>query len=168
MHRPKIVLVAAVARDGAIGRSGQLLWREAADQRRFRAVTLGAPVVMGRRTWESLPERFRPLPGRRNLVLTRRRDWHPAGAETVASWPEVLDRLAGAARVCVIGGAELYRLAIDAADELALTEVDASFDADTWFPAFDRTAYVEHDAEQRVDGAGRAYRFVTYRRRSGD
>lgn len=161
----KLVLVAAVARDGAIGRGNALLWHEPADQKHFRAVTMGAPVVMGRKTWDSLPARFRPLPGRRNIVVTRNAEWRADGAEAAPSLDAALALVAGAERVCVIGGGELYALALPRADELALTEIDADFaDADTHFPPFrDRFVEVARDRRTTADGVG--YAFVTYRRR---
>ncbi len=92
----KVALVAAVARDGVIGRDGGLPWRLPEDMAHFRSVTIGHPVVMGRRTWESLPVRFRPLPGRRNVVVTRNASWHADGAERAASLEDALQLLAGA------------------------------------------------------------------------
>ena len=80
-NRPRLALIAAVARNRVIGRGGELVWRESADQQHFRRVTLGCPVIMGRKTWDSLPARFRPLPGRRNIVVTRNAGWHGEGAE---------------------------------------------------------------------------------------
>ncbi len=167
MSKTSLVLIAAVARDGGIGRGNALLWHESADQKHFRAVTLGCPVIMGRRTWDSLPERFRPLPGRRNLVVTRNPHWQAAGAQAVASLEAALAAVEGAPRACVIGGAQLYALALARADELVLTEIDAVFDAaDAHFPVWDRAAFdlVEH--EDHVSAAGVAYRFATYRRRA--
>ena len=161
--RPVLALVAAVARNGAIGRANDLLWRDPQDLAHFRALTLGAPVVMGRRTWDSLPARWRPLPGRRNLVLTRNREWQAAGAEAAASLPAALARLAGAPRVFVIGGAQLYAAALPLADELHLTEIDADFDGDTRFPALDPAHWQE---VAREPGAGTpTHAFVTYERR---
>ncbi|MBS0447070.1 MAG: dihydrofolate reductase [Proteobacteria bacterium] len=164
--RPLLALIAAVARNGAIGKGNELLWRESADQKRFRQVTMGCPVIMGRRTWESLPARFRPLPGRRNVVLTRDRAWRDAGAEPQASLDAALAALQGAAdRIFVIGGGELYAQALPRADELVLTEIDTDFDdADTYFPAWDRQAYAETSREHHVDPNGVGYSFVTYQR----
>ena len=122
---PRIALIAAVARNGAIGRDNGLLWNEPADQRHFIETTRGHAVVMGRRTWDSLPERFRPLPGRRNVVLSRDPNWAAPGAERVGSWGEALDMLKDTPTVFVIGGAQLYALALPDADELVLTEIDA-------------------------------------------
>lgn len=162
---PELVLVAAVARNGAIGRDGGLLWVEPADQRHFRALTLGHPVVMGRRTWDSLPVRFRPLPGRRNVVVTRQPGLACPGAETAASLPAALALLHGVPRVCVIGGGELYAQALPLAQVMELTEIDADLPGDTFFPAFDRQAFerVEQPAATGADGT--RYRFVTWRRR---
>ncbi len=166
-----LILIAAVARDGAIGRANQLLWHEPADQRHFRAATLGCPVVMGRRTWDSLPARFRPLPGRRNLVVTRnsalQRDGLP-GAEVFGSLDAALAALAGVPRAFVIGGEQLYAQALPRADELLLTEIDAAFDgADAFFPAWPREQFSEVSREAHAATDGRpGYAFVRYRRRS--
>lgn len=163
-HRPTLVLVAAVDRQGAIGRGGDLLWHEREDQAHFRRVTMGCPVVMGRRTWDSLPERFRPLPGRRNIVVTRNADWRAAGAERAGSLDAALTLAATAPRVCVIGGGELYALALPHADELVLTEIDKAFDgADTFFPPFDRAAFAETAREAHATADGTRFAFVTYR-----
>lgn len=160
-----LVLIAALARNRAIGRANALLWSEPADQRHFRAATMGCPVIMGRRTWQSLPARFRPLPGRRNLVLSRDPDFAAPGAETVADLDAALARVADAGRVFVIGGGELYALALPRADELLLTEIDAELDGDTFFPPVDRAQFEElaRDPQQAADGT--RYAFVRYRRR---
>lgn len=161
----RLALIAAVARNGAIGRGNELLLRDSTDQRHFRDQTLGCPVIMGRRTWDSLPERFRPLPGRRNLVLSRQAGYAPHGAEAVTSLDEALARCADAPRVFVIGGAQVYALALPRADELVLTEIDADLEGDAFFPPFDRNAF-EVAEERHVTGAsGLPLRFVSYRRR---
>lgn len=163
--RNGLVLVAALDRQRAIGRGGDLLWNEREDQAHFRRVTMGCPVIMGRRTWDSLPERFRPLPGRRNVVVTRQALWQAPGAERAASLDAALALVADAPRVCVIGGGELYALALPHAQELALTEIDRAFDgADTYFPAFDRGGFRKVAREERVGGDGTRFAFVTYRR----
>jgi dihydrofolate reductase len=161
----KISLVAAVARNGVIGRDGTIPWRLAEDMQRFRELTTGHPVLMGRRTWESLPDRFRPLPGRRNVVVTRNPEWRGAGAERAGSLREALDLVEGAERVFVIGGAELYASALPLADELVLTEIDADVEGDTFFPAFPRSAFEEFTREPHVSADGTAFAFVTYERR---
>jgi dihydrofolate reductase len=161
----KLVLIAAVARDGAIGRGNELLFREPEDQRHFRSATAGHAVVMGRRTWESLPPRFRPLPGRRNLVLSRDPAFTAPGAETAPSLDDALDRLAGETTAFVIGGADLYAQALPQADELMLTEVDRDYDADAFFPRWNRAEFDEIARDERRGADGTRFAFVTYRRR---
>ncbi len=157
--------MAAVARDGVIGLEGGLPWRIPEDAQRFRALTIGHPVVMGRRTWDSLPTRFRPLPGRRNVVVTRNRAWKAVGAEQVGSLGDALALLAGEAHVFVIGGGELYAEALPLADELLLTEIDAEMDGDTFFPTWERTLFEEISREHHVSKTGVPFSFVTYARR---
>ena len=129
--RPEIVLVVARADNGVIGRDGALPWRLPADLKRFKALTIGAPMIMGRKTFESLPGR---LPGRRHIVLTRGA-WQAEGAE-VAHSVEAALALADGARVSIIGGAEIYRLFEPIADRVELTEVHAAPDGDTVQPPF--------------------------------
>jgi dihydrofolate reductase len=160
-----IVLIAAVARNGVIGRDQGLVFNEAADQQHFRAATLGCPVVMGRKTWESVPARFRPLPGRRNVVVSRDAGFVAPGAELATSLPGALALTQGASRVFVIGGAQLYAQALPLANELLLTEVDADLPGDVHFPAWDRSAYREAQRRSGVTADGVTYHFVTYRRR---
>src|ERR1700712_3875319 len=137
----QIILIAGVARNGAIGRNNALLWRLPEDLIRFKALTMGHPVIMGRKTWDSLPERFRPLPARRNIVLSRRSDLQLAGAEVLGSLAEALAACSANERVFVIGGAQIYAEALALAERLELTEIDADFEADTFFPAWDRQAF---------------------------
>ena len=163
MSSPHLTPVAALDRAGAIGRSGGLLWHESEDQKHFRRVTMGAPVIMGRKTWDSLPERFRPLPGRRNIVVTRQVTWQASGAERAGSLDAALVLVGSAAQVFVIGGGELYAAALPRADTLLLTEIDATFeDADTFFPTLDRTPFIETARDARVAADGTRYAFVTY------
>ena len=161
MPRPAVSLVAAVARDGGIGHRGELLVRLPEDLRRFKAITLGQPVVMGRRTWQSIG---RALPGRRNIVVTRDAGLRLEGAETAASLDEALTLAADAPIVHVIGGAELYALALPLADELQLTEIDAEFPADTFFPAWDRSRFALAAHEPHTTADGLRYAFATYKR----
>jgi dihydrofolate reductase len=164
----RLVLIAALDRQRAIGRDGGLLWQEREDQRHFRRVTMGCPVIMGRKTWDSLPARFRPLPGRCNIVVTRDVRWQAPGAEAAPSLDAALALVAGAEKVFVIGGGELYALALAHADEMMLTEIDTVFDgADTFFPDFDRPAFLETAREPRTAADGMRYAFVTYRRAAG-
>lgn len=163
----RLALIAAVGRGGAIGLGGTMPWQLKADLAHFRRTTMGCPVVMGRKTWDSLPPAFRPLPGRRNLVVTHNPAWQADGAEAAPSLDAALARLAGAERVFVVGGGELYAQALPRADELVLTEIDADFPADTHFPAWDRSAFDEVARESHVAEAGWPYHFVRYHRRDG-
>lgn len=160
----RIALVAAVARGGVIGRGGALPWHLPEDLRRFRELTTGHAVVMGRKTWDSLPERFRPLPGRRNVVVTRDPSWSAAGAERAGSLEEALRLLATEPRVFVIGGAEVFARALPLADELYLTELDLEVEGDTVFPSWDRGAFVETSREPGTSAGGVPFAFVAYRR----
>jgi len=162
----KLALIAAVARNGAIGRDNDLLWKEPADQKHFAATTRGHAVIMGRRTWESLPPRFRPLPGRRNIVVTRSAGFDAPGAETADSLDAALQRLSGEPQVFVIGGAQLYAQALPRVDEMVLTEIDADLDGEVHFPHWDCQAFSEVRREAHVDAQGLPFAFVTYRRKA--
>ena len=166
--RPEIVIVAAVARNGVIGADNDLVWRIPEDMAHFKRVTAGCTVVMGRRTWDGLPPRFRPLPGRRNLVLTRQPGWQAEGAEVVGSLDEAIALAAGAPRLCVLGGAQVYAAALAQADTLVLTEIDQDFQGDTFFPAWDRHAFEEVARERLRAGPPNDFdlHFVTYRRKA--
>lgn len=139
MAPPRIALIAAVARNGVIGRDNGLIWHLRSDLKRFKALTMGKPMLMGRRTFDSIG---RPLPGRRSLVLTRDRSRVIPGAETVHDWEAAL-AAAGTEELMVVGGAEIYTLALPFADRLHLTEVAASPEGDVRFPDFDRSAFRE-------------------------
>ncbi len=160
----KISLLAAVARGGVIGRDGAIPWRIPEDVAHFKALTMGHAVVMGRRTWGSIPERFRPLPGRRNVVVTRNPDWSAEGAERTRSLEEALHLLGNATHVYVIGGAEVYAAALPLADELVLTEIDLDVEGDTFFPDWDRREFGETSREEHVSKNGTPFAFVTYER----
>jgi len=160
----RLALIAAVGRNGAIGKDGSMPWQLKADLAHFRRTTLGCPVVMGRKTWDSLPAAFKPLPGRRNIVVTRNARWQAEGAQAARSLDDALAQVAGSERVFVIGGGELYIQALPQADELVMTEIDADFNADTFFPAWDRRTFVEVSREGHVSEAGWRYDFVSYRR----
>ena len=161
MPRPLVSLVAAVARDGGIGHRGDLLVRLPEDLRRFKQITLGTPIVMGRKTWQSIG---RPLPGRRNIVVSRDGAFRPEGAERVDSLAAALALAAPAPLVHVIGGASIYDLALPLGDELQLTEIDAEFPADTWFPSWDRSSFALVDRQPRETAEGLRYAFCTYKK----
>lgn len=158
---PEIVLVVARARNGVIGRDGGLPWRLPADLRRFKTLTQGAPMIMGRKTFDSLPGL---LPGRRHIVLTRDPDWAEEGAEPVRSVDAAL-ALANAPHVSVIGGAEIYHLFRDRADRVELTEVHLDAEGDTALAPFDPDLWREVWREDHPAEDGRpAYSFVTLKR----
>jgi dihydrofolate reductase len=129
-----IILVAAMARGQVIGREGGMPWHLPADLAHFKAVTLGHPVIMGRRTWDSIG---RALPGRRNLVISRRSPSLPDGVECHGSLDQALAACSGESAVMIIGGGEIYRQALPQASRLVLTLIDAEIDGDTHFPAVD-------------------------------
>ncbi|MDE2400422.1 MAG: dihydrofolate reductase [Burkholderiales bacterium] len=157
----KLALIAAVARNGAIGKDNALLWRLSEDLKRFKRLTMACPILMGRKTYDSIG---RPLPGRRNIVITRNTDWHAEGVETAHSLEAALALVAAEPKAFMIGGGELYAQALPLADELLLTEVDADVEGDTFFPAWDRTAFVETSRETHRSEAGWLYHFADYRR----
>jgi dihydrofolate reductase len=161
----EVVLVAAVAANGVIGRDGRVPWHLPDDMRHFRELTTGAPVVMGRKTWESLPDRFRPLPDRRNIVVTRDAGWQAEGAERASSVLDALSLAGNVPAVFVVGGAGVYAEALRLADALVLTELADEVEGDTRFPAWDRAAYIETERDERVSEEGARFAFVTYRRR---
>ena len=162
-------LIFARAANGVIGRNGQLPWHLPEDLAHFKRTTLGCPVIMGRKTWDSLPARFRPLPGRDNIVVTRHPLWQGDGAQVAHSLDQALTlaRRQAAPRIFVIGGAQLYAQALPLADELMLTEIDADLPGDAHFPAFDRTEFVELQRDVRHSAGPPAcdYAFVIYQRR---
>ncbi len=164
MPRTLLTLIAAVARNGVIGIGNRLPWHLPADLRHFKALTTGHAVIMGRKTWESLPETFRPLPGRQNIVVTRNADFRAAGATVVNSLPAAIAAADGD-EAFVIGGAELYAAALPLADRLQLTEIAAAFDGDTHFPVIDPQQWREAARETGQHEAGLGYAFVTYQRR---
>ena len=159
-----VILVAALAENRVIGRDGDLPWHLPADLKHFKAMTLGKPVIMGRKTWESL--RVRPLPGRRNIVVTRNAGFDAPGAETAPSLDDALAMVAEAPEAAVIGGAALFEKALSRAEILHLTEVHAEIAGDVYFPAVDPANWQETARERHpADGAAPAHSFVTLERR---
>lgn len=148
---PRHRIIAAVTRNGAIGRNGQLLFHISEDLKNFKETTMGHTVVMGRKTFESLPG-GRPLPGRRNIVVTRNPDYHHEGIETASSVKEAID-MGGDDFVYVIGGGEIYNEAIDLVDFMELTIIDVDVDdADTFFPNGNPLDWVVvHSSEKHTD-----------------
>ena len=158
---PRLCMIAAVASNGVIGAAGDLPWRLPEDLKRFKALTMGHPIIMGRRTWTSIG---RALPGRRNIVVTRQSGFVAPGAEVAASLDAAIALCGNAALAYVIGGAELYAAALPLADALELTEIDAPFQGDTLFPRFERSAWreIRREPQRRTDGL--RFDFVRYER----
>jgi dihydrofolate reductase len=169
----KVTLIAAVASNGVVGHDNQLLWKLPEDMAFFKRVTLGNPVIMGRKTWDSIPPRFRPLQGRTNIVVTRQPGWHADGAQVAHAFEQALELALESvashpqgARAFVIGGAELYALALPHADELVITEIERDFAGDARFPEWSRKHFVETGRERHHAGPPNDFdfAFVTYRR----
>ena len=169
----KLALVAAVADNGIIGRNNALPWRLADDLKYFKRITLGKPILMGRKTWESIG---RPLPGRSNIVITRQAQYQAEGARVVDSLDAALQLaesialIDGADEVMVIGGAEIYALALPRANRLYLTEVHATVAGDAQFPTWDRQCWQEVSRQSFAAGEGADYpfSFVTYESAGAD
>jgi dihydrofolate reductase len=155
----EIVLVLAVADNGVIGKGGAIPWHISDDMKRFKALTLGHTVVMGRKTWDSLPKK--PLPGRVNVVVTHQKDWHAEGAITASSLGQATSGTSGV--VMIIGGAEIYERALPLASRIELTEVHRDFEGDARF-VLDRRGWHETAREDHVTPDGLSYSYVTLTR----
>ena len=159
----RLNLIYARAANGVIGKDNTLPWHLPEDLAHFKRHTSGCPVLMGRKTWDSLPPRFRPLPGRRNLVLTRQTHWHADGAERCDSLDDALRRCADAPEVWVIGGAQLYAQALPLAQRVVVTEIAQAFDGDAWAPVLGpEWQEAAREIGKSVNGLG--YAFVTLER----
>jgi len=159
----RLGLIYAHARNGVIGKGGVLPWHLPEDLAHFRQVTTGHPVIMGRKTWESLPARFRPLPGRRNIVVTRQAGWWAEGADAVSSLEMAIASCALVPQAWVIGGAELFAAAVEWSEVAEVTEIDADFDGDVFMPPLAQPWH-ETARKSHVSSAGVPYSFVTYQR----
>lgn len=161
-------MIWAEGSDGAIGRDGTMPWHVPEDLAHFRAITQGSTVIMGRRTWESLPERFRPLPNRRNLVVTRNMNLRAPGAEKVPSLQDALDATADEnGTVWIIGGGQLYRQAMPIAHKLEVTSIDVTVpDADTFAPTIDPSWRLTDASDWQASVTGERFRFSSYERES--
>ncbi len=162
----------AIAENGVIGREGGLPWRLSTDLKRFKADTMGKPIVMGRKTWESFPKR--PLPGRLNVVVTRDQTYRADGATVATSLEQAIALAAehnrstgGCDDICVIGGGEIYRQAMPLADRLHVTHVQARFDGDTWFPEIDPEIWLQTSVQDVPAGEKDTHptRHAIYQRR---
>lgn len=168
--RHRLILIAAVAKNRVIGRGNDLVWRDPLDMQRFKAATLGHTVVMGRKTWESLPPRFRPLPGRRNIVVSRQTNYDAPGAEVAGSLAAALEMagsrpdLGETPPVFVVGGGELYAQALPLAEQLLITEVDLAPRGDALFPPIAPDRWREAGREDHTATDGTRFAFKTYTR----
>ncbi|HEY6241755.1 MAG TPA: dihydrofolate reductase [Burkholderiales bacterium] len=162
-RRSRIALIAAVARNGVIGSGNRMPWHLPEDLKRFRRLTLGHAVIMGRRTFESIGK---PLAGRSNIVVTRSPDWTRVGCHTAHSLESALAAVHEPQDAFVIGGAEIYALAFPLADRLHVTEIERDFEGDVFFPQLDRSCWREVSRERHASGGaeGFAYAFVEYER----
>jgi dihydrofolate reductase len=163
-HVPIVSLLVAVAANGVIGRDNRIPWRLPEDLAYFKRLTLGHPVVMGRKTYESIIASLgKPLPGRTNIVVTRQPGFSAPGCTVAASFDAALDAARAANEVFVIGGAEIYRLALARADRVYLTRLDAAFEGDTFFPALDPAEWREASRVDHPPAGGRAFGFAYLR-----
>lgn len=137
-------MIVACSRNRVIGKNLQLPWRLPDDLKRFKELTLGHPVIMGRKTFESIGK---PLPGRKNIVITRQKSFGPDGVKTVSSLDEALEVISGVSEAFIIGGGEIYQMALSRADRIYLTWVDAEVDGDAYFPDWSREGFVEVSQE---------------------
>jgi dihydrofolate reductase len=158
---PRIYLVAAVAANGIIGIYGKLPWNLPEDLKHFKNLTLGHPIIMGRRTWESLGK---ALPGRENVVVTRRSGYEAPGAAVASSLAAALALCAGEPVVFVIGGHQLFVESLPIAAGMVLTEIFRDYEGDTWFPQFDRSQWREAQREPHMTVDGTKFDFVLYER----
>jgi len=156
-------LIFARARNGVIGHNNTLPWHLPEDLAHFKQTTLGQPVVMGRKTWESLPPKFRPLPGRTNIVVTRQTHWQAEGAVVAHSIEEAMQQCPNDAQVWVIGGAQVYAQAMPLATRAIITEIEADFEGDAFAPTFDAN-WQETARSTHVATNGLNYSFVTLTR----
>jgi dihydrofolate reductase len=164
---PRIAIVAALGRNRVIGSGGTMPWHLPEDLGRFKRLTLGHAVIMGRKTFESIiATAGKPLPGRDNIVVTRSRDWSHSGCHAVRSLDAALAAAQGSPEAFVIGGAEIYALALPLARRLHLTEIERDFDGDAFFPEFERSQWREVSRERRAlpEPGGFRYAFVEYER----
>jgi dihydrofolate reductase len=155
-------LIWAQAANGVIGKDNTLPWRLPEDLAHFKRTTLGSPVLMGRKTWDSLPSKFRPLPGRLNIVLTRQTDWQADGALRAHSVPEAMRLCPADSQIWVTGGADVYVQAMPWASTAVVTEIEADYAGDAFAPTLG-SDWQEVTRERHVSATGLAYSFVTYR-----
>lgn len=158
----RLNLIWAQARNGVIGRNGSLPWHLPEDLAHFKRTTLGCPVIMGRKTWDGLPDKFRPLPGRSNIVITRQNNWQARGAQTASSLVQALAQCDGAETAWVIGGAQLYSLALPHAHQIVVTEIDAEPEGDVHAPPLLRGHWQVTQRQDALSASGMRYTIARY------
>jgi dihydrofolate reductase len=164
---PRINLIFARAANGVIGKDNSMPWHLSEDLAHFKRLTQGSPVIMGRKTWDSLPPRFRPLPGRSNIVITRQVDWQAEGAVRANSLPDALQLSGDVPEVWVIGGAEIYRQAEPLAARAEVTEIAQDFEGDAYAPSLG-SDWTETARESHLSATGLAFSFVTHQKKTTD
>ena len=157
----KINMIFARAANGVIGKDNTIPWHLPEDLARFKQLTQGHPVIMGRKTWDSLPPRFRPLPGRLNVVITRQKSWQQAGAQAVSSLAHAIELCEKSAEVWIIGGAQIYAEAAPLAERIEVTEIAQAFEGDAFAPTLN-AHWLETARENHVSSNGMRFSFVTY------
>jgi dihydrofolate reductase len=157
----RIHMIFARAANGVIGRDNTIPWRLPEDMARLKRLTHGWPVIMGRKTWDSLPAKFRPLPGRTNIVITRQAGWKEAGAETAASLADALALCASSAEAWILGGAQIYAQAMPLADRIEVTEIAEHIEGDAYAPTLG-PEWRETAREDHVSANGMKFSFITY------
>ncbi|MES2512057.1 MAG: dihydrofolate reductase [Pseudomonadota bacterium] len=157
----KVNMIYARAANGVIGKNNTIPWHLPEDMAHFKATTMGWPVIMGRKTWDSLPAKFRPLPGRTNIVITRQNDWQAEGAKVATSVEDAISLAGNIEEVWVIGGAQIYELAEPLAERIEVTELAEDFEGDAFAPALG-TQWVQAAREDQVSKNGLKFSFITY------
>jgi dihydrofolate reductase len=162
----RLHLIFARAANGVIGNNNALPWHLPEDMAHFKKTTLGCPVIMGRKTWDSLPGKFRPLPGRLNIVVTRQSDWQASGAQRAGSIAQAMALCPPESDAWVIGGAEIYALALPLASSAVVTEIEASYEGNAYAPQFG-PQWAETRRERHLSANGLSFSFVTYCKNTG-
>src|SRR4051812_12754700 len=156
-------MIFAQAANGVIGRDNTIPWRLPEDTARLKRLTTGWPVIMGRKTWDSLPVKFRPLPGRANIVITRQPDWKDIGATTAASLTDALALCASSAEAWILGGAQIYAQAMPLAERIEVTEIADTIEGDAYAPPLG-PEWRETEREDHVSANGMKFSFITYQK----
>jgi dihydrofolate reductase len=159
----RIHMIFARAANGVIGRENTIPWRLPEDMARLKRLTTGWPVIMGRKTWDSLPVKFRPLPGRTNIVITRQPDWKDTGATTAASLADALALCASSAEVWILGGAQIYAQAMPLAERIEVTEIAEDIEGDAYAPLLG-PEWRQAAREDHVSANGMKFSFITYQK----